>query len=211
MKNLLVASTLICLMSVAVTGCERTNNNVAALSRESQLSKPISLKNITTGSKAEKPVDHWSYFGKERQVQTEELPDGTIASISVLMDGGDAFNLRNELEVKYSKEEGHPVRFACSWKERRLAMLDNAKISDNVCTLQHKDQVLTVYEVSPNDSNLLRDHYALRSLFYSTKLTLADKRLVALRNSALEQAEADEKKRKAEQEEKELDKARKDL
>jgi len=187
----------------------KASTNASTINPDSQLSKPISLKDITTGVKTSKAVKdgyygHWSYFGKDRVVQTEELADGTIASITILMDGGEAFNLRNELEAKYSKEEGRVVRFDCKMTDRRLAVLNDAKIWDYTCTLSHGNQILTVYEVNPDGTNLFKDHYNLSNLFYSTKVTLVETGLVSQRNADIAKKDADARKD-------ELSKAKQDL
>lgn len=212
MKNLVNVLALACVIFLTIVGCQPTNDSHPTSSvRASQLSTPISLKNLTTGVKAEKLDAHWSYFGKERNVQIEQLPDGAIVSISVSMEGGDAYNLRNELEAKYSKDEGREVRFDCSMNDRRLAILSDARVWDTVCTLHSKEQVLTIYEVGPDDPKLISDHYSLRALFYSTKVTLVNTRLAALYKKTVEQAEANAKTRQNNEEKKELERAKHDI
>jgi hypothetical protein len=210
MMNIPIVSILIILVLLSVVGCDqRSGKQAQIIDPASQLSRPISLKDLTTGAKAGQAIKdgylgRWSYFGKQRVVQTEQLADGTIATITILMDGGDAFSLRNELEAKYSKEEGHVVRFDCRMTDRRLPMLDDAKVWDTDCTLRHANQILTVHEVSPNDVNLIRDRYSLRAFFFTSNVTLVDTDLVAENKAAIAKKEADAQKR-------ELDKAKQDL
>ncbi|AQR68749.1 hypothetical protein ACWYXJ_08130 [Janthinobacterium lividum] len=164
----------------------------------SQLSKPIMLKDLSTGIKAGKSVadgylGKWSYFGKPRVVTTEQLADGTITAITVLLEGSDLYPLKSELEERYSKEEGHPVTFSCNLAFRRLPALDNLRISDENCIVYHADQILRIHSIFPSDTQMINKLWSARALFYTTKLTLVDAGLEARREAAIKMA-SDEKR-----------------
>src|SRR5450830_588262 len=162
----------------------------------SQLSKPIMLKDLSTGLKAGKSVadgylGKWSYFGKPRVVTTEQLADGTVTAITVMLEGGDRYALVKELEEKYGKEEGHPVTFSCNRAERHLPMLDNARIVDENCIVHHANQILRIHALSPYEAEMINKLWSARALFYTTKLTLVDTGLEARREAAIAAASAE--------------------
>lgn len=185
---------------ISLTGCgpsaEYPPPAPAEKTAASQLSKPIMLKDLSTGIKAGKSVadgylGKWSYFGKTRVVTTEQLADGTVTAIAVLLEGSDDYPLRKELEEKYSKEEGHPVTFSCNRAYRRLPALDNLRIVDENCIVYHADQILRIHSLSPYDTEMINKLWSARALFYTTKLTLVDAGLETRREAAIAAASAE--------------------
>ena len=205
------------MMMFFIAGCEQQDPvRAAEIRAESQLSKQIALKDLTTGMKFERPVNSssipkWSYFGKERLIKIERTSDDIVASINISMDGGDAYQLRQALEEKYSKEEERKIRFDCSMKDRKLTLFHDMKVWDTICVLRHASQVLTVSNVGPDNSQMIQDYYSFISLFYSTTVTLVDTELksnaeaeTANKKSALEKKKAIEEKINGDRKKKDL-------
>jgi hypothetical protein len=195
------------LIAIALFGCEQ--KQVSRVNSASMVNKKITLKDLTTGEKASQSVidghlGKWSYFGKERVVTTEALSDGTISSATILMDGGDGFDLQLEMESKFTKEEGRKIYFDCERINREIPELNNVSVIDSICKLSHKKQILTMFSTNPNDSKSISIYYNALPLIYSTKITLVDTDLVLRGKAELEKAEADKRKIT-------LENARKDL
>ena len=200
MKKIRLLPLLSVSLLISLAGCGQSADypppRPAEKTAASQLSKPIMLKDLSTGLKAGKSVadgylGKWSYFGKQRVVTTEQLADGTVTAITVMLEGGDRYALVKELEEKYSKEEGHPVTFSCNRAERRLPMLDNARIVDENCIVYHADQILRIHALSPYETEMINKLWSARALFYTTKLTLVDTGLEARREAAIAAASAE--------------------
>lgn len=189
--------TLLAALSLAIFGCNDSNDATPKIRNEnSKVNQKIYLKDLTTGTKATQVLrdayyGNWSYFGKKRVVKSQRLDDGTVTSLTVLLNGGEGWHLRKDLEEKFSKEEGKKVEFDCDLKSSTLPYLNDMKVWKEICTIQHENQILAINQMSPDDSGMISKHYETHALFYSTTVTLIDKQLEEERNRIEKQEQAE--------------------
>lgn len=178
----------IVLTFLAVAACSESNDiGPPPKSQQTTVTGKISLKSLSTGliasdelraAKSE-PLT-WTYFGKPRIIEYDELLDNTVVEIKFsLEDSWEGYKLREELETKFKKDGSANFKFHCVSTGGSVDFSDKRfKITDENCYAFDDKQTLVISRRWPQyEEPLVKQFPSLKLLIDHGSVTLYDQSL----------------------------------